>query len=676
MTDRRLTWAAAGIGLAAAAVVAAAIAGLFLRWPLAAPLVAVFRLLRWSVTAAYAAAPVFALGVLITRNVLRLSGPPPPGWGLAAAWGAGWGAVVLAGTAMLACGLYHDEVWTVGALLGNLGLVAFLVARRWRPLEELRDEVASLRQGWRGDGRGSPVWGLAILLCLVSAVLLASIPPDARDELVYHLALPQFWRFQHDWWVPLDTVHWLFPANAEVIWGYGLAVGGVHTPRLLTLAFGLATLALLAGMLAESGHDRWTTRVSLLFLLLAPMSLVLLGTCNAEWPLVFFLLLGWRAGRQFLATRQLAAAALAAGAWGLCLGFKYTAFPVVFGLALELVVALLRAGARRHAARVLAALALAASLFAGGWLARNWSLTGDPIYPLGVNVIGTGGAQAGTPPDVGSLLDYAKLHGVWRFVPWLYHATADPVVDQRLHLGWPLLMLGVVAFGWRRAGSLPWFTVTFASLVLLRYSPAPRAYVPVLALAWLFLPPFLQALAGRRWLRVTASTVVGALALSSLPWFYVVVTRYSPGAQHYLLGIIGDDELLRRSGVLTPCVRWIRTDSPEDARVWVWGGDQTFYLDRWARASSFLDEPLFLAWFDRYGAAGFSRRLAESRVDFILVETANCPLPPTSVRTEAREWPIAPSLQPVIARWMQENLREVARDGSYVLYLVTARPHG
>jgi hypothetical protein len=65
-----------------------------------------------------------------------------------------------------------------------------------------------------------------LLFCLLRALLLASFPPDARDELVYHHALPQFWGFQHDWWVPLDNLHWLFPANAELIWGYGLGAGG------------------------------------------------------------------------------------------------------------------------------------------------------------------------------------------------------------------------------------------------------------------------------------------------------------------------------------------------------------------------------------------------------------------------------------------------------------------
>jgi len=660
------------VAAAAAVVAATALAGVVFRWPLAAPLVATFRLLRWSVTTAYVAAPVLALGLLLTRTVLRVSGPLPPGWELAAAWGAGWGAVVLAGTAMLASGLYHDLVWAVGALIGNLGILAFLVMRRWRPLKELWGTVLAVWRQWRGhENSGVRVWTFAIFVCLASAVLLASIPPDARDELVYHLALPRFWGFQHDWWVPLDNVHWLFPANAEVIWGYGLSVGGLHVPRLLTLSFGVATLALLAGVLAEAGHDRWTSRVSVLFLLMAPISLVLLGTCSPEWPILFFLFLGWRASRQFVSTGRLPAAVLAAVAWGLCLGLKYTAFLVVAGLAIEWLVRLLRLGGMRRAAVALAALAVASAVFAGGWLLRNWRLTGDPVYPLGTGTIGTRATDSGPGvPDVASLLNYAKLQGFWRSVPWLYHATADPVIDQRLHVGWSLLLAGVVALGWRRAGNLPWFTVTAASLVLLRYSPAPRAYVPVLALAWLFLPDGLRALSNRPRMKLTVSVAIGVLALSSLPWFYVVVTRYSPATQHYLLGIIGDEELLRRSKVVTPVVTWVRTQSPADARLWLWGGEQTFYLERWARASSFLDKPLFLTWFERFGEQGFSRRVAEARLDFILVETSKCQIPPISVRTEVKEWPVASALRPVIAHWMKENLHEVARDGSYVLYRV------
>jgi hypothetical protein len=160
------------------------------------------------------------------------------------------------------------------------------------------------------------------------------------------------------------------------------------------------------------------------------------------------------------------------------------------------------------------------------------------------------------------------------------------------------------------------------------------------------------------------------LALTWLPWFYVVLTRYSPGAADHLLGRISDAEFLARSGVVTPVVKNVQTSTPPDARIWLWCGEQTFYLERWARASSFLDRPLFLTWFERFGAEGFSRRLAEARVDFILVETSNCQIPPLSVHTEGREWPVAAELRPVIARWMKDNLREAARDDTYVLYRV------
>jgi hypothetical protein len=654
--------------VAGAAITISLIAAVLLHWPLAAPLIAVARLLIWVVVTLYVAVPVLAVGRLLTRR-LRLD-PAPGAWRLVAAWGVGWIAVVLIGTVLLGCGLYTPTIWVTLALLANVAILAVLVARRWRPLTELRAEVAD---AWRSlCAHRTSGWDLAILLCLASAALLASLPPDARDELAYHLALPRFWGFQHSWWVPLDNLHWLFPANAELIWGYGMAAGGIHVPRLLTLAFGLATLTMLADWLAENEYDQWTVRISLLFLVLAPMSLTLLGITNAEWLLLFFLLLGWRAGRRYLATPHRSDAVLTALAWGVALGIKYTAFPVVVGLAIEWLVAVARTRGARRALAGLTALVLAAALLAGGWLARNWRSTGDPLYPLGAALSGSPAAAEATP-DVHSLLDYSHPSGPWRFFPLLYHATVDGVIDQRLHLGWPLLLVGVVALGWRRLRDRPWFSVVAVWLLLLRFSPATRAYVPLMGLAWLFLPDALRTVAHRRWPRLAASATMVLLLLTSLPWFYVVLAKYSPGAGDYLLGRISDAEFLRQSGVVTPVVKWVEQKTPSDARVWLWCGEQTFYFERWARASSYLDPPLFLTWFAKYGSEGFSRHLAEARVGFIVVETSNCPALPTSVHTELGEWPVAPGLRPVITGWMRDNLRETVHDDSFVLYRVVAK---
>ena len=680
-----------GLAATATALTVLAAAGLIYHWPLGLPLVAAARLLRWIVTSVYVAAPVCALGAVLASGAVPSDGSPRPGWRFAVAWALGWTAVVLGGTVALAIGCYHDLIWTAAAALGNAALLVALLVLRWRPLLELRSRARRQWQRWQARGVRS-CWDLVILACLAGALLLASLPPDARDELVYHLALPQFWRFQHDWWVPLDNAHWLFPANAEVIWGYGMAAGGIHVPRLLTLSFGLATLVLLAGWLKEIGVDYWTGRVSLAFLLAAPMVLVLLGTCSVEWPMVFFLILGWRSSRYYLATGAGRDAALTALAWGICLGFKYAVFPVVAGLMVEWSVAIARRWGLRRALAAIGMLVVAATVLTGGWLARNWRLTGDPIYPLGGAWVHATGEAA---PEASVLLNYSGFAGAWRFVPWLYHATAESVLDQRLHAGWPLLLIAVAIAGWRLAGRLPWFTVVGVSLLYLRFSPAPRAYVPVMMLAWLFLPEFLQSLSPRSRARLGASAITLALVLTSLPWFYVILTRTAPsgpsdeqgrtsdiavarhdGVQNFLLGNISDEELLRQDDVITPVVQWLRTQTPKDARVWVWGGERTFYLDRWARASSFLDKPLMLAWFEKYGAEALTRKLIEERLDLILVDTTSCALPPISIRTEARVWPVAPALQPVIAGWMRANLRELARDHIYTLFLILpTQPH-
>ena len=89
---------------------------------------------RWSPPTA--AAPVLALGLALTR---RFASEQALSWRLASAWAVGWSAVVVAGTAMLAAGVYFEIAWVALAAAGNLALLAFLVVRRWQPLRELRD---------------------------------------------------------------------------------------------------------------------------------------------------------------------------------------------------------------------------------------------------------------------------------------------------------------------------------------------------------------------------------------------------------------------------------------------------------------------------------------------------------------------------------------------------------
>ena len=642
---------------------------LIIGWPLAWPCLALARIAWFLVLLAYAIVPIFTVGSLVARLALRDLWEAAPAWRAFLAWAGGWAVVAVVGSALLAAGLYSESVWSAAAAVVNLTVVATLAHRRWRPLTTF---AARLQTVWGQGHRFSTWmgWNWVILGLLAMAFFAAIGPPVARDEVTYHLVVPRLWQLQGSWHLPTDNMHWLFPATTELAWGYGLGVGGLHLPRLLTFAFGVTTFGMAWRWLVDEGFDAWTVRIGLVFLLAAPLTVVSLAMCNVEWPLVFYLFLGWWASRRHLEAGTAGSARLVALAWGLALGTKYTAYPVVGFLAVEWLAGLLLRRRVRAALAAALSLLVGAALFAVPWLVRNLLLTGDPVYPLGAALAGRIGRGAPSAASVEGLLDYAHLAGLWRFFPWLYHATADTVLDHRLHLGWPLLLAAVTALGWKLRASRPWFATVAASLVLLAFSPAPRAYFAPLALAWLFLPNFISGWTTSYTLRVGASAVLALLVVSSLPASYLSTIGSSKPVQEYLLGVIGEDEALRRDGFLTPVVARIRTEVPLEGRLWVWGDEQVLYLDRWARASSYLERPRFLSEFERLGPEGFSGLLRETHIDFIVVNHRNCPPPFNHVRSERGQWSLRPELDGAWQRWVSETLRELARDEDLVLFRV------
>lgn len=644
-------------------------AALIMGWPLAWPFQALARIAWLLVLLAYATVPIFALGSLVARSALGDLWEAVPAWRAFLAWAGGWAVVAIVGSALLAAGLYSETVWSTAAAAVNLGVAVHLAYHRWQPLRTFASRVQT---GWvQARSFHLPMGWIGVCLGLLAmAFFAASGPPMARDEVTYHLVVPRLWHLQGSWYLPTDNLHWLFPAATEVAWGYGLGVGGLHAPRLLTFAFGLMTFAMAWRWLHDEGFDTWTVRTSLVFLLAAPLTTVSLAMCNVEWPLAYYLFLGWWASRRYLETGGGGSVRLVALAWGLALGTKYTAYPVVGFLTVEWLARLLLRRRVRAALAAALSLLVGTTLFAVPWLVRNLFLTGDPLYPLGAALAGRIGLGASSTAPAEGLLDYAHLAGLWRFLPWLYHATADTVLDHRLHLGWPLLLAAVAAFGWKLRASRPWFAAVAASVVLLAFSPAPRAYFAPLVLAWLFLPNFIARWATSSRLRAGASGVLALLVLSSLPASYLSTIGSSKPVQEYLLGVIGEDEALRRAGFLTPVVARVRTEVPLDGHLWVWGDEQVLYLDRWARASSYLERPSFLTEFERLGPEGFSRLLQQTHIDFIVVNHRNCPPPFTHVRSEAGQWSLRPELEGAWQRWVSETLRELARDQELVIFRV------
>ncbi len=632
--------------------------GATFHWEISLPVVGLLRLGEWLVRGLYCSVPVLVAGTAIMAGLGRRRGSASPILALAAGWGAGWAAVILVGIVMLAAGVYSPLVWQILAPAGWLALVAWLIANRRSVYRFLGD---CLRAGDRID---IPLisWRSLLVAIAVLACLHASLPPDTRDELGYHLALPQLWSLQGDWWVPSDNFHLMFPGNAEIIWAWATATGGPLAPRFITLVFALMTVALLWQLIERTGAPRWIRDSSLVCLLVTPMALTSAAVCYVEWPLVFFMMLGWVGTR----IRDLAARApivVPAVAWAVAIGMKYTALLFIGLLAVEWLVSWSRERPR-HAVAAGVALVIAVAVMAAPWMVRNWYATGDPIYPLG-GLTGIGGSVS----DAGDVSRYARLEGPWRWLPWLYHATADPIADHRLHPLWIVLHLAILVAGWRWRRELPWWTVVGGTLALLPFQPAPRIYLPLLVLDTMFIPPLLRPLDGVRSARALVTVALLTTTVVSVPlaMYELLITGGTP-VPNYLIGLTDRDDYLHRRAVVTPVMDTIRSTTPADTKLWTWCEDRILYFERWTRPDSPYGPPAGLTILWELGPAALTA--AADDVDFVVVRRDRCPSDWDQVMFETRGWRIEPTVQHDMNTWFAENLSEVTADDRYVLYRV------
>lgn len=655
-----------------AALAVAVLASFIFHWPLRFPAIGLFRAAAWAAAGALCVPPVLLAGYLIVRRVAPADGAWDARTLGIASWGVGGAVCMLLGVAALALGVYSEWLWRAGAAAAYLWLLAWAFRTRGGPLR------AGLRALWPPGEHPGPSFALFSWRSLMVALgLMAAahgmLPPDVSDELSYHLVLPRLWALQGDWQVPGGNPHLFFPAGQEVLWGYASAVGGEGTARFLTLFAAFMALAAMAHYMAQRGFDRWVREVSLVFLLVTPMMLAAAPVAFVEWPLLFHVFLGWWMARRALERGERGAVLVAALAWAVALGMKYSAAPIVAVLVLEWLIRLFLRD-RRRGLEGAALLLAGALLLAAPWYARNWRQTGDPAFPLGAlaGLEPAGGAHR-TGTEAAAIVDYSRLAGAWRWNAWLYHSTAEPQADNRLHLFWPILLLAALGWGWKRRDRLPWWGVAAGTLLFLAFTPAGRIYFPLLGLVWLFLPDlasrFPEGARGRRW----ASAALLAVTLLSVPftvnfWF---MSR-ARAAQDYLWGTMDREAFLRREGLVTPAVQWVREHTPPEARLWSWGEDRVLYLDRWVRPSSPYGLPEFLRLVGSGGPDELTRQVVRDRIDFVYRDLRRCPAELSVMRTGSSVLPVEPVVSRRALEWIETHLQVVFQDERAVVYRVAA----
>lgn len=232
---------------------------------------------------------------------------------------------------------------------------------------------------------GLVLWGL--LACIV--LLYWAPAPAERDDLTYHLFFPARWvQEQRVFIVPTpfgDNAPAYFASNTELLYAAGMALWGSDLPAAVWTAAYTGLLMLAAYELARvvAGGRRWPA-VAACLPAMAPLVYAVQSSRGVDVALAVMLAACGLSCLRLLREADWRGALAFGAAAGMCVGVKPLGVPYLLPYAAAALGILFW---RRRWAPMLLCLAGVVA-FGGWWYLRNLWVTGNPVYPLDVRVLG------------------------------------------------------------------------------------------------------------------------------------------------------------------------------------------------------------------------------------------------------------------------------------------------
>lgn len=235
------------------------------------------------------------------------------------------------------------------------------------------------------------LFAIAYGLHIAWIILLASVPPVSRDALTHHLAVPKLWVEAGGIHARPDIVFSYYPQLLDILYTLPIALGHDIAAKYLHFAFALLTALLIFLFVKRRIGPAWAALGGLMFLTL-PLIMKLSVTVYVDLGLVFFTTAALFSIAIWLEdsgkTRWLVLAGVCSG---LALGTKYNALVSFLVLGLLLPFFYLFRRKDQHAQQLNAVkfaviFGAISMLVFSPWLIRNYSLTGNPLFPLAQGV--------------------------------------------------------------------------------------------------------------------------------------------------------------------------------------------------------------------------------------------------------------------------------------------------
>lgn len=381
----------------------------------------------------------------------------------------GFGVVAVCSSALAFAGVYRPSV--VALLIA--GALAAGAARAWRrphgpsdPRDAAPNAVSAARPA------GLEVAWLALTFVALSFGLVAALAPETEyDALWYHLNFPRLWL---DAGRPVDLVQEfpsLYPMTWELVYGAGLATGGIVAAKLLHFV----CLFVLAGTLATACRRYFPSTspyAAVGLMVTAPTILWESTTAYNDVAVAMFTSVACYALARFAETARSAWLLAAAIEFGLAASTKHLGLVVAAAAgAVWLWDGWRRKVPFRRLLKPVLVIGIACLALAMPWYLRAWYGSGNPFFPELYGVFG-GGPPARWDAAANHGLSVFKAHfGLGHGLRSLMRLPWDVTVHSALFGGsfgplWlmlvPACLLGTVSR--RAAGMLALGTLAYVAV--------------------------------------------------------------------------------------------------------------------------------------------------------------------------------------------------------------------
>lgn len=452
--------------------------------PVALAVLVAAALLRNEPTAAVVVAALFLACSVLGKAALRglglaLEGPIER---ITAGFAAGCGLMISALFVLGLTGLFYRGIF--------IAMLVLPPAIFWKETRGIFSDWRALYLRWR-DSKDltHPLAGVAIafgFVAAVSSLMVMLVPSIIVDPVSLHLPSVEYYTLQHAL-KPVPGIEYsYFPQGIETIWTLVYALAGQPAAQMISALFFLMFLMALFRLARECGLDHATSLVGVICAGTIPFLHWSGSVMKNDLAMALFEVLAldafirWSRGRNFrwilVGTFFIAQA----------FGVKYIALFGSVPLVLLYGYAVWRQPRRWRAAAMVAAVLI---VFGGGWPARAYLLTGNPVAPQRLRYAATR-LGVNEPTIAATIRQYARFS--WELT---FNATGvfeSPLKAPSGILLFALAPLLALAGGLRPRTGAQWACFLFASIYLcywayvlqkVRYAIPPFALGAVLLAA-------------------------------------------------------------------------------------------------------------------------------------------------------------------------------------------------